>query len=55
MYYLPHHAVKKTKRDVTKWRIVFDASSHEKGCPSVNEVLEMSPDLLPDVNFYIVQ
>lgn len=48
-YYLPHYAVKKTKRDITKWRIVFDASSHEKGFPSLNEVLEIGPNLLPDV------
>jgi len=48
-YYLPHHVVKRTKRDMTKWRIVFDTSSHEKGFPSLNEVLEVGPNLLPDV------
>jgi hypothetical protein len=32
-FYLPHHAVSKGKRGDTKWRIVFDASSHERGVP----------------------
>ncbi|XP_035232413.1 uncharacterized protein LOC118204195 [Stegodyphus dumicola] len=27
-YYLPHHAVRKKTQSETKWRIVFDASSH---------------------------
>ena len=40
---------KKSKRYTTNWRIVFDASSHEKGSPSLNEVLEIGPNLLPDV------
>jgi hypothetical protein len=30
-FYLPLHAVKKEKRKAVKWRIVFDASSHEPG------------------------
>ena len=33
----------------TKWRIVFDASSHETNAPSHNEVLEMGPNLLPEI------
>ena len=33
----------------TKWRIVFDASSHEKGAPSLNDTLEMGPNLLPEI------
>ena len=48
-FYLPHHAVSKGKRGDTKWRIVFDASSHEKGAPSLNDTLEMGPNLLPEI------
>ena len=48
-FYLPHHAVSKGRRGETKWRIVFDASSHEKGAPSLNDALEMGPKLLPDL------
>jgi hypothetical protein len=28
-----------------KWRIVFDASSHEPGSPSLNDILEMGLNL----------
>jgi len=49
MFYLPHHAVKKEKREAVKWRIVFDASSHEPGSPSLNDSLEMGPKLLPEI------
>jgi hypothetical protein len=47
--YLPHQAVKKEKHGNTKWRIVFDASSHEDNEPSLNEVLEIGPNLLPEI------
>jgi hypothetical protein len=46
---LPHHAVSKGRRRATKWRTVFAASSHEKGAPSLNDVLEMGPNLLPEL------
>jgi hypothetical protein len=36
---LPHHAVKKEKRKNVKWRIDFDASSHEQGSTSLNHSL----------------
>lgn len=49
MFYLPHQAVKKEKLGKTKWRIVFDASSHEPNAPSLNEALEMGPNLLPEI------
>ena len=49
VFYLPHQAVKKEKHGKTKWRIVFDASSHETNAPSLNEVLEMGPNLLPEI------
>lgn len=35
VFYLPYQAVKKEKRGRTKWRIVFDASSHESNEPSL--------------------
>jgi hypothetical protein len=41
--------VKKEKHGKTKWRIVFDASSHETNAPSLNKVLEMGPNLLPEI------
>jgi hypothetical protein len=47
-FYLPH-AVSKGKRGDTKWRIVFNASSREKGAPSLNNTLEMGPNLLPEI------
>ena len=48
-FYLPHHAVSKGKQEDIKWRIVFDASSHERGAPSLNDALEMGPNLLPEL------
>jgi len=47
--YLPRHAVKNDRRGKVKWKIVFDASSSEGTSPSLNEVLEMGPNLLPEV------
>jgi hypothetical protein len=49
VFYLPHQAVKKEKHGKTKWRIVFDASSHETDAPSLNDVLEVGPNLLPEI------
>jgi len=48
-FYLPHHALSKSQRGETKWRSVFDASSLEKGVPSLNDALEMGPKLLPNL------
>jgi hypothetical protein len=48
-FYLPHHAVKKQRRGAVKWRIVFDASSHKKDSPSLNDALEAGPNLLPEI------
>jgi hypothetical protein len=47
-YYLPHHLVKRERRGNIKWRIVFDGSSHEHNAPSLNDALEMGPNLLPE-------
>jgi len=46
---LPHHVVKKEKRGETKWRIVFDGSSHEDHALPLNDALEIGPNLLPDI------
>lgn len=48
-YYLPHHLVKKDKRGHLKWRIVFDGAAHERDAPSLNDALEMGPNLLPEL------
>jgi hypothetical protein len=48
-FYMPHQVVSKSKGGETKWRIVFDASSHEKDAPSLNDALEMGPNLLPEL------
>jgi len=53
--YLPHHAVKKEKRGETKWRIVFDGSSHENHTPSLSDALETGPNLLPEILTTLLQ
>jgi hypothetical protein len=47
-YYLPHHLVKKDKRGNLKWLIVFDGVAHEGDASSLNDALEMGPNLLPE-------
>ncbi|GFQ95402.1 integrase catalytic domain-containing protein [Trichonephila clavata] len=49
LFYLLHHAVKKITNEEIKWRIVFDASSHSPGHPSLNDALEAGPNLLTDI------
>ncbi|GFR31774.1 DUF5641 domain-containing protein [Trichonephila clavata] len=49
LFYLLYHAVKKITNEEIKWRIVFDASSHSPGHPSLNNALEAGPNLLPDI------
>ncbi|GFR26584.1 CCHC-type domain-containing protein [Trichonephila clavata] len=49
LFYLPHHAVKKITNEQIKWRIVFDASYHSPGHPSLNDTLGAGPNLLPDI------
>jgi len=45
-FYLPHHAVSKGKGGDTKWGIVFDASSHERGVSSLDDALVKRPNPL---------
>ena len=40
---------KKEKRGETRWRIVFDGSSHEDHAPSLDDTLEMRPNLQPEI------
>jgi len=49
LFYLPRHAVKKQHREKIKWIIVFDASFSEGHNPSLNDVMEMVSNLLPEV------
>jgi len=49
VYYLPHHAFKTEPHGKIKWRIVFDAPYSEGDSPSLNVVLEMGPNLIPEV------
>lgn len=49
LYYLPHHAVVRKEAVTTKIRIVFDASSHVPGQPSLNDVLTKGPALNSDL------
>lgn len=46
---MPHHAVLRQDKTTTKLRVVFDASSHEEGCPSLNDCLFEGPNLNPDL------
>ncbi|XP_055941638.1 uncharacterized protein LOC129971686 [Argiope bruennichi] len=48
-YFVPHHAVVRERKDSTKVRIVFDASSKGKGTLSLNDCLESRPNLNPDL------
>ena len=47
VHYLPHRAVVRDERETTKVRVVFDASAKYKGFPSLNELLDPGPCLLP--------
>ncbi|GBO14213.1 hypothetical protein AVEN_130880-1 [Araneus ventricosus] len=46
---LPHYVVKKQKNQNAKYRIVFGGSSHTPGHPTLNEILEQGPNLLPEI------
>ncbi|XP_037276791.1 uncharacterized protein LOC119169883 [Rhipicephalus microplus] len=48
-YYMPHRAVLRPASQSTSLKVVFDASSSETGCVSLNEVLDSGPNLNPDI------
>ena len=54
-YYMPHHAVLREDKVTTKLRVVFDASSHEEGCPSLNDCLLTGPNLNPNLLDVIIK
>ncbi|CAJ0601787.1 unnamed protein product [Cylicocyclus nassatus] len=47
IHYIPHQPVITPQKETTKLRIVFDASSHFKNSPSLNDVLYQGPSILP--------
>ncbi len=49
MMYLPHRDVVRVEATTTKCRPVFDGSSHMKGAPSLNQALEVGPNLNPEL------
>uniref|UniRef100_A0A183FAG8 DUF1758 domain-containing protein n=1 Tax=Heligmosomoides polygyrus TaxID=6339 RepID=A0A183FAG8_HELPZ len=49
VHYIPHQAVLTPHKTTTKIRIVYDASAHYKGCPSLNDVLHRGPVILPSL------
>jgi len=48
-YYMPHHQVVSERDGKTKWRVVFDCSSHRPGRSSLNEHLLVGPNVNPDL------
>lgn len=44
LYYMPHKKVIREQALTTKVRVVFDASSHDQECKSLNECLEKRDD-----------
>ncbi|VDK45408.1 unnamed protein product, partial [Cylicostephanus goldi] len=47
VHYIPHQAVITPHKSTTKLRVVYDASAHYKGSPSLNDVLHRGPVILP--------
>lgn len=42
-YIIPHHAVMTQDGDVSKIRVIFDASAHSSSDTSLNDVLYVGP------------
>ncbi|XP_064465049.1 uncharacterized protein LOC135376466, partial [Ornithodoros turicata] len=49
VYYMPHQAVLRETSSTTKLRVVFDCSSSNGSTKSLNDCLEVGPNLNPDV------
>lgn len=47
VYYMPYQAVIRNDHATTKIRLVYDASSKQKGCNSLNDTLLRGPILIP--------
>ncbi|GFX77584.1 DUF1758 domain-containing protein [Trichonephila clavipes] len=54
VFYLPHQAVFRQESLTTKMRIVFDASSHEDGQPSLNDCIWLGENLNPNIFHLII-
>ncbi|GFX99310.1 integrase catalytic domain-containing protein [Trichonephila clavipes] len=54
VFYLPHQAVFRQESLTTKMRIVFDASSHEEGQPSLNDCIWSGGNLNPNIFHLII-
>ncbi|GFU90604.1 reverse transcriptase domain-containing protein [Trichonephila clavipes] len=54
VFYLPHQAVFRQESRTTKMRIVFDASSHEDGQPSLNDCIWSGGNLSPNIFHLII-
>ncbi|GBL94651.1 hypothetical protein AVEN_83970-1 [Araneus ventricosus] len=52
-FYLPHRDVVRNDRSSSKFRALFDASSHDVGEASLNDCLHIGPNLYPDI-FYLL-
>ncbi|KAE9416988.1 hypothetical protein Angca_000461, partial [Angiostrongylus cantonensis] len=48
LHYIPHQAILTPNKN-TKMRVVYDASAHYKGCPSLNDLLHRGPVILPEL------
>ncbi|KAJ8933389.1 hypothetical protein NQ318_003038 [Aromia moschata] len=48
-YFMPHRAVYRDDKDTSKIRVVFDASAHAPGLPSLNDVLLQGENLVPNL------
>lgn len=49
LYYMPHKEVIREQALTMKVRVLFDTSSHDRGCNSINERLEKRDNLYQDL------